>query len=82
MLTSFIDSKEDRYIANIDIPNLSIKTPIDRKLGEEKITMKINRVLVDMLVHMDPEKCGTNVVYEKGNKSLYLKVLKYIYGVL
>ena len=35
-----------------------------------------------MLVQMDPEKYGPNAVYEKGNEALYLKVLKYIYGML
>ena len=44
--------------------------------------MKIKGVLVDILVQMYPEKCDTNVVYEKGNKVLYLEVLKDIYGML
>ena len=30
MLTSVIDSKEDRDVATIDIPNLFIQTTIDR----------------------------------------------------
>ena len=55
MLTSVIDTTEDRYVANIDIPNLFIHIPIDRKHGENKITLKIKGLLVDMLVHMNPE---------------------------
>ena len=35
-----------------------------------------------MLVHMDPEKYGPNVFYEKLKNVLYLKLLKDIYGML
>ena len=55
MLTSVIDSKEDRDEANIDIPNFFIQKPIDRKPGEGGIMMKIKGVLLDILVYMDPE---------------------------
>ena len=44
--------------------------------------MKIKGVLVDMLVHMYPEKYGPDVVYEKGKKVIYLEVLKAIYGII
>ena len=44
--------------------------------------MKIKGVLVDMLVQMDPEKYGPNVFYERINNVLYIKLLKYIYGML
>ena len=37
--------------------------------------MKIKIVLVDILVHMDPEKYVPNIVYEKLNKVIYLKFL-------
>ena len=42
MLTPVIDAKEYRDVTTIDIPNFFIQTPIDRKPGEEKITMKLN----------------------------------------
>ena len=35
-----------------------------------------------MLVQMDPEKYGLNVVYEKVKTVLYLKVIKGICGML
>ena len=66
----------------MDIPNFFIKTPIDRKPLEEIITMKIKGVLVHMMVQMYLEKFGPTVVYEKGKKFLYSKVLKSIYGML
>ena len=54
MLISVIDAKEYRDIVNIDITNVLIQTPIDKKPGEEKIMIKITVVLVNMLVQMDP----------------------------
>ena len=51
-----IYSKEDRYVETIDTTNLFIQAPIDRKPVEGKIIIKINGLLVDMLVHLDPGK--------------------------
>ena len=70
MLTSVIDTKVDSDVASIDIPNLFIQKPIYRKPGEEKITMKIKEVLVDILAHMYPEKFGPNLVYGKKKESV------------
>ena len=67
-----INSKEDGYVAAIYILNFFIQIPIDSKTGEEKIMVKIKGVTVDILVQMNPKKNGHNVVYEKGNKLLYL----------
>ena len=52
MITSVIYTKEDSDVATIYIPNFFIQTPIDRKPGEEKIIMRINGLLFDMLVQM------------------------------
>ena len=35
-----------------------------------------------MLVRMDPEKCGPNIVYEKLKKVLYFFVIESIYSIL
>ena len=50
--------------------NFFIQKLIDRKLGAEKIAMKIKGVLVDMLVQMNPEKYGPNAFYEKVKRVL------------
>ena len=44
--------------------------------------VKIKVVPVDMLVQMDPGKYVPNVIYGKGEKVLYIKIIKDIYGVL
>ena len=54
MLISVIDSREDRDVVTIDIPNLFIQTLIDRKPGEDKIMMKVKVVLLNMMVQMYP----------------------------
>ena len=51
-------------------------------MKSSKVVIKIKGVLLDILVQMDPVKCGPNVVHEKGKKVLYLKFLKAIYGML
>ena len=63
MLISVIDAKEYRDIVNIDITNVLIQTPIDKKPVEDKTITRIKGVLVHMLVHMDLVKYGPNVVY-------------------
>ena len=81
MLTATIDAHESRDIMSADVPNAFIQTeiPEDR---HEKITMKINGVLVDMIVQLNPALYGPFVVYEKGKKVLYVQVLRAIYGML
>ena len=66
----------------MDITNLFIQTPIYRKRGKDTIIINIEGVMVDMMVHMDPEKYGPKAVYEKGKKVLYIESLKYIYSML
>ena len=82
ILTSVIYTKEDRYVSTIDIPNFFIKTSIYRKPGEKEIIINIKVVLVDILVHMNPEKYFHSVVYEKVNKVLYVELLKAVYRML
>ena len=65
MLKSVICEKYNRDIVTIDIPNLFINKQIDKKTGEDEVIMKINGLLVDMLVQMNPEKYCPNVVHEE-----------------
>ena len=57
-------SKEDTDLVTIDISNFSIQTPIYRKPGWDKITMKIKGVLVDMLVQMDLGKLSQYSIWK------------------
>ena len=83
MLTAVIDAHEGRDVMCADIPNAFIQAEMpDISDGEERVTMKITGVLVDMLVQLSPEIYGPYVVFEKQRKVIYVQVLKAIYGML
>ena len=83
LLTAIVDAKEGRDVMTADVPNAFIQTKMPEvKDGEERVTMKITGVLVDLLVEMAPEVYGPYVVFEKGRKTLYVEVLRALYGML
>ena len=66
-----------------DVPNAFIQANMPKvKQGEDRVMMKITGVLVDMLIQLAPEVYGPCVVFEKGKKTLYVEVLRAIYGLL
>ena len=66
MLTAVIDTHEGRDVMCADILNAFIQAEMpDISDGEERVTMKITGVLVDMLVQLSPEIYGPYVVFEK-----------------
>ena len=66
-----------------DIPNAFIQVLMPEvEAGEERAMIKITGVLVDMLVKISPELYGPYVVFEKNRKSLYMHVIRAIYGML
>jgi hypothetical protein len=65
----------------LDIPNAFVQTNINHE-GKERIIMKIRGALVDMLCDLDLELYSPYVVLENGEKLLYVKVLKALYGML
>ena len=51
LLTAIIDTNEERDIMTSDVPNAFIQTEMPKvKDGEQRVTMKITGVLVDMIV--------------------------------
>ena len=83
ILTSVVDSFEERDVMTCDIPNAFIQAEMPEiKDGEERIMMKIQGILVDMLVDLNPNLYGPKVVYENGKKVIYVWVLRAIYGML
>ena len=83
MLTAIVDAKEGRDVMMADVPNAFIQTKMPEiKDGKERVTMKITGVLVDLLVEMAPEVYGPYVVFENGKKTLYVEVLRALYGML
>ena len=82
-LTAVVDAKEGRDVMSGDIPNAFVQTEMpEPKPGEDRIIMKITGVLVDLLVEMAPETFGPYVVFENGQKVLYVQLLLVLYGML
>jgi len=83
MLTAIVSAQEGRDVMTADVPNAFVQTEMpELEDGEERVTMKITGVLVDLLVKMNPEVYGPYVVYENGRKTLYVQVLRALYGML
>ena len=83
MFTAVIDALKGRDVMCADIPNAFIQAEMpDISDGEERVTMKITGVLVDMLVQLSPKIYGPYTVFEKQRKVIYVQVLKAIYGML
>jgi hypothetical protein len=83
LLTSIVDVKENRDVMSADIPNAFIQAHLPpTEDGDERVIMKITGVLVDLLVSIDPTRYGPFVLTEKGTKTLYVEVLKALYGML
>ena len=82
VLTACIDVMEGRDVMCNDIPNAFIQASMPDGPLDERVIMKITGVLVDMLVDMAPHIYGDYVVYQKGKKVIYVRVLKALYGML
>ena len=63
-----------------DIPNAFIQA--DMPLTGERVILKLTGVMVDLMVEASPDRYASFVVYENGAKTLYLQVLKGLYGML
>ena len=82
LLTAVIDAKEGRDVMVADVPNAFVQTAIEPKEKGERVIMKIRGALVDMLVELDSQKYEPYVTDERGNKVLYVNMLKALYGML
>ena len=81
-VTATIDAKQNRDVMTLDIPNAFVQTEVPQKKGDEKIIMKIRGSLVDMLLEISPGTYEDYVVYEKGQKVLYVQMLMALYGMM
>jgi hypothetical protein len=82
MLTATVEAKERRDVATFDIPNAFIQTHVDEKDNQgDRIIMKIRGAMVDMLIEVDPSY-EEFVVEERGQRVLYVHILRAIYGML
>jgi hypothetical protein len=82
-LTAVVDATEGRDVMSGDIPNAFIQTHMpEPKPGQDRVILKMTGVIVDLMVEVNPARYAAYVVYENGVKTLYLVVLRGLYGML
>ena len=78
MITAVIDSKEDRDVAIVDIPNAFVQTEVD-----SVITMRIRGKLEELLIQQAPQVYAKYVIInKKGESVLYVQLRKALYGLM
>ena len=82
LITSVLEAKQNRDVMTADIPNSFVQTEVDNKKFGERIIIKIRGPLVDILVEIAPEVYTDYVREDNGNKVVYVKMLKALYGML
>ena len=74
MLNAVIDAHEGRDVMCADIPNPFIQAEMpDINDGEERVTMKITGVLVDMLVQLSPKSMDHTLCLRNSERSSTFK---------
>ena len=82
-ITWTIDAMEGRDVMVTDIPNAFIQADMPQDInGSDRTIKKITGCMVEVLVKINPDVYVQHVVYKKGQKVLYMEVLKAIYGIL
>ena len=76
-LTAVIDALENREVAVLDIPGAFMQADID-----ELVHVRFTGEMVSMLLNIDNDMYNEYVVIEKGEKAMYMELLKALYGTL
>jgi hypothetical protein len=82
LIIAVIDAKQGRDVMTTNIPNTFVQMDIEDKPNGEKIIMKIQGTLVDMLVDISPNTYQAFVRHEGNKKILYVKMTKALYRML
>ena len=77
ILTAVIDALERRYVTYVDIPGAFLQA-----FNDDETYVVIRGEMVDQLVAVDPELYEPYVIYERGEKCLYLQAVMALYGTL
>ena len=81
LLTATIDTNEGRDVATVDIPNTFITTRIENE--EDKFIMSLRGRLAELMAATASEIYKQYITIDhKGNKTLYVRTLNAIYGIM
>lgn len=70
--------KEDRKVGTVDVPGAYLQTD----LTDEKVVVKFEGKMVELLEMIDPKMYRKYLIVEKGKKVLYAELAKVLYGIL
>ena len=77
MISAVIDAMEGRDVATVDIPGAFMQAKMD-----EKVHVKFEGEIAEMLVKMNPSMYRKYVKDENGKSVLYVELLKALYGTM
>ena len=75
-ITAIVDAMEKREVAVVDIPGAFMQVIMDKD-----VYMRITGLMVDLLIEID-KSYEQFVVYERGEKVIYVELLRALYGTL
>ena len=81
LVTLLIDAYEDRDVGTYDVPGAYLQASLAPKDNGERVLMKLVGEFVDIMCKVNPEH-EKNVVYENGQKVLYMEIFQAIYGCI
>ena len=76
-LTAIIDAWENRKVAVLDVPGAFMQVDMD-----ELVHVRFQGEMVDKLLEIDHDLYASYVTVEKGEKVMYVELLKALYGTL
>ena len=76
-LTAVIDAMEGRNVVVLDVPGAFMQAEID-----ELVHVRFTGAMVTLLLEIDHEMYKDYVVVEKGERVMYMELLKALYGTL
>ena len=80
LTTCVIDAKQRRNIRTLDIPNAFVQTELPQ--NEERIIMRINGKLVDLITELFPSQYTEFVYHKNNNKVIFVEMRKALYGMM
>ena len=76
-LTAVIEALEGREVAVVDVPGAFMQADMD-----ELVHVRFTGKMVDMLIEINHESYAPYITEERGEKVMYVKLLKALYGTL
>jgi hypothetical protein len=76
-LTAVIDAMENRVVAVIDVPGAFMQADMD-----ELVHVRFTGKMVDLLLDIDKAMHKHCVTYERGERVMYVELLKALYGTI